>query len=53
MIAIKLSDLMAGLIPDARVRIHSRRGAHGFVFQYPTGVAAVVNASWPVMLTMP
>jgi pimeloyl-ACP methyl ester carboxylesterase len=34
MIPTKLSHLMAGLIPDARIRIYSD-SAHGFLFQYP------------------
>jgi len=43
MIPTKLSHLMAGLIPDARIRIYPD-SAHGFLFQYPTEVAAEVNA---------
>ena len=43
MIPTKLSHLMAGLIPDARIRIYPD-AAHGFLFQYPTDVAADVNA---------
>jgi pimeloyl-ACP methyl ester carboxylesterase len=43
MIPTKLSHLMAGLIPDARIRIYPD-AAHGFLFQYPTEVAADVNA---------
>lgn len=43
MIPTKLSHLMAGLIPDARIRIYAD-AAHGFLFQYPTEVAAEVNA---------
>jgi pimeloyl-ACP methyl ester carboxylesterase len=43
MIPTKLSHLMAGLIPDAKVRIYPD-SAHGFLFQYPTEVAAEVNA---------
>jgi pimeloyl-ACP methyl ester carboxylesterase len=43
MIPTKLSHLMAGLIPDARIRI-CPDAAHGFLFQYPTEVAAEVNA---------
>jgi pimeloyl-ACP methyl ester carboxylesterase len=39
----KLSHLMAGLIADARIRIYPD-AAHGFLFQYPTEVAADVNA---------
>jgi pimeloyl-ACP methyl ester carboxylesterase len=42
MIPTKLSHLMAGLIPDARIRIYPD-SAHGFLFQYPTEVAAEVN----------
>jgi pimeloyl-ACP methyl ester carboxylesterase len=43
MIPTKLSHLMAGLIPDAQVRIYPD-AAHGFLFQYPTEVATEVNA---------
>ena len=43
MIPTKLSHLLAGLIPDARIRIHPD-SAHGFLFQYPAEVAAEVNA---------
>jgi pimeloyl-ACP methyl ester carboxylesterase len=43
MIPTKLSHLMAGLIPDARIRIYPD-SAHGFLFQYPSEVAAEVNA---------
>jgi len=43
MIPTKLSFLMAGLIPDARIRIYPD-AAHGFLFQYPSEVAAEVNA---------
>ena len=43
MIPTKLSHLMAGLIPDVRIRIYPD-AAHGFLFQYPTEVAAEVNA---------
>ena len=42
MIPTKLSHLMAGLIPDAQIRIYPD-AAHGFLFQYPTDVAAEVN----------
>ena len=42
MIPTKLSHLMAGLIPDARIRIYPDSG-HGFLFQYPTEVAAEVS----------
>jgi pimeloyl-ACP methyl ester carboxylesterase len=43
MIPTKLSHLMAGLIPDAQIRIYPD-AAHGFLFQHPTEVAAEVNA---------
>jgi pimeloyl-ACP methyl ester carboxylesterase len=43
MIPTKLSYVLAGLIPDAQVRIFAD-AAHGFLFQYPTEVAADVNA---------
>ena len=43
MIPTKLSHLMAGMIPDARIRIYPDAG-HGFLFQYPDEVAADVNA---------
>jgi pimeloyl-ACP methyl ester carboxylesterase len=43
MIPTKLSHLMAGLIPDAQIRIYPD-ASHGFLFQYPTEVAAEVNA---------
>jgi pimeloyl-ACP methyl ester carboxylesterase len=43
MIPTKLSHLMAGLIPDAQIRIYPD-AAHGFLFQYPDEVAAEVNA---------
>jgi pimeloyl-ACP methyl ester carboxylesterase len=42
MIPTKLSHLLAGLIPDARIRIYPD-AAHGFLFQYPAEVAAHVN----------
>ena len=42
MIPTKLSHLMAGLIPEARIRIYPD-AAHGFLFQYPIEVAAEVN----------
>jgi pimeloyl-ACP methyl ester carboxylesterase len=42
MIPTKLSHLLAGLIPDARIRIYPD-AAHGFLFQYPDEVAAEVN----------
>jgi pimeloyl-ACP methyl ester carboxylesterase len=43
MIPTKLSHLLAGLIPDAQIRIYPD-AAHGFLFQYPAEVAAEVNA---------
>jgi pimeloyl-ACP methyl ester carboxylesterase len=43
MIPTKLSHLMAGLIPDARIRIYPD-AAHGFLFQYPAEVAGDVDA---------
>jgi pimeloyl-ACP methyl ester carboxylesterase len=43
MIPTKLSHLLAGLIPNARIRIYPDAG-HGFLFQYPTEVAMEVNA---------
>jgi pimeloyl-ACP methyl ester carboxylesterase len=43
MIPTKLSHLLAGLIPDAQIRIYPD-AAHGFLFQYPAEVAADVNA---------
>jgi pimeloyl-ACP methyl ester carboxylesterase len=42
MIPTKLSHLMAGLIPDARIRIYPD-SAHAFLFQEPELVAADVN----------
>jgi pimeloyl-ACP methyl ester carboxylesterase len=42
MIPTKLSHLLAGLIPDARIRIYPD-AAHGFLFQYPTEVAAEIG----------
>jgi pimeloyl-ACP methyl ester carboxylesterase len=42
MIPTKLSHLLAGLIPDARIRIYPD-AAHGFLFQYPAEAAADVN----------
>jgi pimeloyl-ACP methyl ester carboxylesterase len=42
MIPTPLSHLLAGLIPDARIRIYPD-AAHGFLFQYPADVAAEVN----------
>lgn len=43
MIPTKLSHLMAGLLPDARIRAYPD-AAHGFLFRYPTEVAADVSA---------
>src|SRR4051794_39632400 len=43
MIPTKLSHLMAGLIPDAAIRIYPD-AAHGFLFQHASEVAADVNA---------
>ena len=43
MIPTKLSHLMAGLIPDARIRIYPD-SAHAFLFQEPQQVAADINA---------
>jgi pimeloyl-ACP methyl ester carboxylesterase len=43
MIPTKLSHLLAGLIPDARIRIYPD-SSHGFLFQHPAEVAADVNA---------
>ena len=43
MIPTKASHLLAGLIPDAQIWIYPD-AAHGFLFQYPTEVAAEVNA---------
>jgi pimeloyl-ACP methyl ester carboxylesterase len=43
MIPTRLSHLMAGLIPDARIRIYPD-AAHGFLFQEPEQVAGDVNA---------
>jgi pimeloyl-ACP methyl ester carboxylesterase len=42
MIPTPLSHLMAGLIPDAEIKIYPD-SAHAFLFQYPTEVAADVN----------
>jgi pimeloyl-ACP methyl ester carboxylesterase len=42
MIPTKLSHLMAGLIPDARIRIYPD-AAHGFLFQYPAEVAVEIG----------
>jgi len=41
MIPTKLSHLMAGLIPDAEIRIYPD-AAHGFLFQYPAEVAGEI-----------
>jgi pimeloyl-ACP methyl ester carboxylesterase len=43
MIPTKLSHLLAGLIPDAQIRIYDD-AAHAFLFQYPQQVAADVGA---------
>ena len=43
MIPPKVSHLMAGLIPNAEIRIYAD-AAHGFLFQYPADVARDVNA---------
>ena len=43
MIPTQLSHLMAGLIPDAQIRIYPD-AAHGFLFQHPAAVAADVGA---------
>jgi len=43
MIPTKLSHLMAGLIPDAQIRIYPD-SAHAFLFQEPQQVAADINA---------
>jgi hypothetical protein len=43
MIPTRLSHLMAGLIPHARIRIYPD-AAHGFLSLYPTEVGAEVNA---------
>jgi pimeloyl-ACP methyl ester carboxylesterase len=42
MIPTKLSYFMAGLIPEAQIQIYPD-AAHGFLFQYPSEVAAEVN----------
>jgi pimeloyl-ACP methyl ester carboxylesterase len=42
MIPPKVSHLMAGLIPNAEIRIYPD-AAHGFMFQYPTDVARDIN----------
>jgi pimeloyl-ACP methyl ester carboxylesterase len=43
MIPTSLSHLMAGLIPDAQIRIYPD-SAHAFLFQEPAQVAADINA---------
>jgi pimeloyl-ACP methyl ester carboxylesterase len=43
MIPPRLSHLMAGLIPDSRMRMYPDAG-HGFLFQYPAEVASDINA---------
>jgi pimeloyl-ACP methyl ester carboxylesterase len=43
MIPPKASHLLAGLIPNAEIRIYPD-AAHGFLFQYPADVANDVNA---------
>jgi pimeloyl-ACP methyl ester carboxylesterase len=43
MIPTKLSYLMAGLIPDTRIRIYPD-AAHGFMFQYPSEAAAEISS---------
>jgi pimeloyl-ACP methyl ester carboxylesterase len=43
MIPPKASHLMAGVIPDARIRIYPD-AAHGFLFQYPADVNAFLAA---------
>ncbi|ATB35954.1 alpha/beta hydrolase [Cystobacter fuscus] len=43
MIPTRLSHLMAGLIPNARIKIYPD-SAHAFLFQYPAEVAGDVNA---------
>ena len=42
MILPRYSHLLAGLLPDARIKIYPD-SAHGFLFQYPTEVATEVN----------
>jgi pimeloyl-ACP methyl ester carboxylesterase len=42
MIPTRLSHLLAGLIPDAQIRIYAD-AAHGFLFQYPADVAADIH----------
>jgi hypothetical protein len=43
MIPTKLTHLMAGLIPDADIRVYPD-AAHGLLFRYSAEVAADVNA---------
>jgi pimeloyl-ACP methyl ester carboxylesterase len=43
MIPTSLSHLMAGLIPDAQIRIYPD-SAHAFLFQEPEQVAADIHA---------
>jgi pimeloyl-ACP methyl ester carboxylesterase len=43
LIPTRLSHLMAGLIPDAQIRIYPD-AAHAFLFQEPAQVAADINA---------
>jgi hypothetical protein len=42
MIPPKVSHLMAGLIPDAQIRVYAD-AAHGLLFQDPAEVAAGIN----------
>jgi pimeloyl-ACP methyl ester carboxylesterase len=42
-IPTKLSHVLAGLIPDARIRIYPD-ASHGVLFQYPDEIAAEINA---------
>ena len=43
MIPTRLSHLMAGLIPDARIHFYPD-SAHAFLFQHPQEVAADMHA---------
>ena len=43
MIPTRLSHLMAGLIPDARIHVYPD-SAHAFLFQHPQEVAADMHA---------
>jgi pimeloyl-ACP methyl ester carboxylesterase len=43
MIPTKVSHLMAGLIPDAKIKI-SPDAAHASIFQYPVDAANAVKA---------